>query len=124
MGNLEDLSLPLLSRRLDALEERLNMLELPTDERLAVKIDAAIRNLPPAVIRIGYTFGEDHSGDQAFFFRILLADAQSDQIMELAREARNVLAAADLRGRFAYYSFRTESEQKELKEPEWEAQRR
>ena len=111
-----------LTNRLAAVEQRLNFLELPPERRLVLKIDAAIRNLPSGVVRVGYSFGEDHTGDPAIFFRVLLGDLPAGQIKVLAGNVSRRLKEIDLQGRFAYYRFRTESEQKELNDPEWAAE--
>ena len=94
-------------------------------ERLTSALRELERSLHPDVVRIRASFETDWSGDAAIFFRIVLSDAASRQqgLAELT---------GDLSGRIfddlqlanldyvPYFNFRNESEQKQLKDPEWD----
>jgi hypothetical protein len=79
--------------------------------------------MSPDVVRIRFNFDEDWSGDPAIFFRVLLSDeARDERRHELTREVRSRLdERLDFRamGLFAYYNFRTLSEQAEMQDEAW-----
>ena len=92
-------------------------------------IEAAVRNVErefsTQVARIVYSFKEDHTGDPSIYFRILVRDefAPLDHLRELSQSISLRLmheAAIDESGLGSYFSFRSVSEQEELKEPAWD----
>ena len=94
-------------------------------ERLTNDLREMERKLHPDVIRIRSSFGEDWSSDPAIFFRIVLSDAAS-RMKNLGTLTGNIggqifdyldLAKLDY---VPYFNFRSESEQKRLKDPEWD----
>jgi hypothetical protein len=86
-------------------------------------ISEAVRLLAPDVVRIRYDIGPDWSGDWAIFFRVLVSDEASERrLRELAKQVVSHLEERlDFRsmGVFAYYNFRTVSEQDALQEEAW-----
>jgi len=93
-------------------------------ERIAQGVANAISELAPDVVRIRYSLGEDWSGEDAVFFRVLLDDSASER--SHLREVARRVAATIFRevqptelGLQAYFNFRSESEQERLKEEEW-----
>lgn len=82
-------------------------------------------SLPPGVVRVRYSLGEDWSGDPAIFFRVLLSDDASrrEDLGQFTSDIRNFIAdhlrLADL-DHFPYFDFRSESEQEQLKDPDWD----
>lgn len=82
------------------------------------------RLLHPSVQRIRFEIGQDWSGDWSIFFRILLSDEASRE-----HNLRGIAAQVEQRlsekidfpalGIFAYFNFRSQSEQAELREPAW-----
>ena len=76
------------------------------------------------VVLIRYDLGEDWSGDPAIFFRVLLSDeASKDHNLRttVQRFTSTILAEIDPLdlGLQPYFNFRSESEQRELKEEAW-----
>ena len=94
--------------------------------QLAEAVAWAERVLAPlGVIRIRHTVGEDWSGEPAVYFRVLLSDAASDPA-RLRDVTRNIEAVIDREvdplnawGLFAYFNFRSQSEQAVIQEPAW-----
>jgi hypothetical protein len=89
---------------------------------LVEKLNFVQRFIPPEVVKWDYTFDTDWSGDPAIFFRVVLTDAASDpQTLGKATTAfTNAIAQNvdpfndwDL---LPYYSFRSQSEQANLKD--------
>ena len=95
--------------------------------RTKPQINAAIREvvnlLAPDVVYIRYEIGDDWSGDSAIFFRVLLSDdASKNRLREITTQVESHLAERldfSAMGVFAYYNFRSESEQAMLREPAW-----
>jgi len=80
--------------------------------------------LAPDVVRINYSFGSDWTGDPSIFFRVLLSDAASRprNLPEIAQNVESCLMSevrSDELGVHAYFNFRGESEQANLREPAW-----
>lgn len=81
------------------------------------------------VVRIRWSFDEDWSGDNAVFFRVVLTDQAAPELnmaeagyRKLKHLEESVRKHCQLE-RFVlnvYFNFRSESEQKSLREPEWE----
>lgn len=86
-------------------------------------ISEVVRLLAPDVVRIRFDFGEDWSGDPAIFFRVLLSDEAAERrLHEVTRRVVQALEdQVDFRslGLFAYYNFRSVSEQAVLREEIW-----
>lgn len=104
---------------------------MPTIHRGLVhehQIDEAVRRaenaLHPDVVRIRYSFGDDWSGEEAVFFRVLLADSASERgrLRDTARKASMMITQEvqpDSLGLQSYFNFRSQSEQEQLGEPAW-----
>jgi hypothetical protein len=94
--------------------------------QIATAVRKAARALAPDVVRIRYSLTFDSTGSEAIFFRILLSGRASkpDHLYQTAqRITAKILRTVDPRERFgieAYFNFRSESEQAELREASWE----
>ena len=94
--------------------------------QIATAIQRATHALAPEVVRIRYALTFDSTGSEAIFFRILLSDRASkpDHLYETAeRITTKILKTVHPQERFgieAYFNFRSESEQAELRESSWE----
>ncbi len=93
----------------------------------AQKVDEVAKKFPAEVVRIRHSFSRDWDGDPAIYFRILLTEkARRDhRLSELTERIGNTLVDdLALYEQFSeyipYFSYRTETEQDELKDPEWE----
>lgn len=79
------------------------------------------------VVRIRYNIEEDWSGSPAIFFRVVLTNeaSKSNQLLEVSRRVKakieDEVKLSDLGLQF-YFNFRSESEQKQLKENDWDEQ--
>ena len=88
------------------------------------RVKAIARKLAPDVVRIRYNIGSDWTGDSSIFFRILLSDEASreERLAEVADRVESrlleALKPAEL-GLLAYFSFRSQSEQADLREEAW-----
>jgi hypothetical protein len=78
--------------------------------------------MPPAVVNWRFTVGNDWSGDPAIFFWIVLSDEASNpsklrQVTSaIARTITKKIDPLNQWGLIPYFSFRSQSEQAELKE--------
>jgi hypothetical protein len=78
------------------------------------------------IIHIRYSFGTNWNGYPAIYFRTLLPDAvadNDDRLGDVGRRVRRELAERwNLLDwdRTPYFNFRSQSEQAELKDPEWD----
>ncbi len=86
---------------------------------LSQKIAALAASLAPDVLYIRWNEGKDWEGKPALFFRVLLSDDAGQCNKTFDRIQRSVVALLSEDQRFPYFNFRTESEQRELNEPEW-----
>ena len=86
---------------------------------LSQKIAALAASLAPDVLYIRWNEREDWEGQPALFFRVLLSDDAGQRNKTFDRIQRSVVALLSDDQRFPYFNFRTESEQRELNEPEW-----
>jgi hypothetical protein len=86
-------------------------------------VSEVVRLLAPDVVHIRYDVDQDWSGDRAIFFRVILSDeASGTRLREVAAKVVSRLAERlDFRsmGFFAYYNFRSVSEQAVLREEAW-----
>ena len=101
---------------------------LPRESIILSEIDngvkAAADALAPDVVRIRYDLSEDWSGAPSIFFRIVLRDdalINADQWELSQRISHRILSEvqSDELGLQPYFSFRSVSEQAQLKEPAW-----
>jgi hypothetical protein len=89
-------------------------------------VKAAEEKFAPDVVRIRYHSGFDWNGDPAVFFRILLSDAASrrENLGHITESVHRELSDEFLRlgdsEYFPYTTFRSKSEQDNLKDPQWE----
>src|SRR5258708_2149495 len=92
------------------------------------QINAAVTDvsseLSPSVRKIRYEIGEDWTGQEAIFFRVLLSDDASKpgNLRKIApRVVWRMSDRLDLPslGLFPYFDFRSEAEQAVLKETAW-----
>ena len=83
----------------------------------------AAKRFRPDVIRIRYSIGEDWFGDPSIFFRILLSSGASrfenlGKVMDPIRTwIKDALSDLD---HIVYFDVRSEEEQEELKDPQWD----
>ena len=87
-------------------------------------IAEVVNEIAPSVVHIRCEIGEDWSGDPAIFFRVLLSDDASK-----AKNLNDVTSRVEQRmaekvdfsaiGLFAYFNFRSQSEQAKMREPAW-----
>lgn len=93
-------------------------------ERIADGVAKAAAALATEVAWIRYELREDWSGEDALFFRIVLKDSASDlaTIGEVSERVREELYS-DVQplelGLQPYFRFRSESEQRQLKDKAW-----
>lgn len=92
--------------------------------RITQSLATATNTLAPDVVHIRFDLGEDWSGARAVFFRVLLRDKASElpQLREVSRRVRGTVfkeVQPDELGLEAYFNFRSESEQAEMKEQSW-----
>jgi hypothetical protein len=102
---------------------------VPTEVRKDAQITAAIRTVlseeAPRVRYIRYTIDKDPTNDEwAVFFRVLLSDEVASRTRRLEagnRVISRIMDELDLPnlGMMPHFSFRTESEQAELKDRDW-----
>ncbi len=94
-------------------------------QQLDAEIAKALPLLGRNVAHINYSLGEDWSGDPSIFLRVLLTDqaAAPDGLGARTRDIRNALEQSvgffEKWGVLPYFSFRSQSEQEDLKDPEW-----
>jgi hypothetical protein len=99
-----------------------------TDAEKQTQIGAAVeevaREMSPWVRRIRFKIDEDWLGQEAVFLRVLLSDeaVKDEHRMGVVRQIRNkaserIIPRFDL---FPHFSFRSESEQEEMKDPTWD----
>src|ERR1700691_6280510 len=93
----------------------------------AHKVDEVAKKFPDEVVRIRHTFSRDWDGDPAIYFRILLTDQarRGHRLSQLTELIGNILVDdLALYEQFSeysrYFSYRTKTEQDEIKDPEWE----
>lgn len=98
-------------------------------DRLSARVAELAHRLPRAVRRIRYNLGEDWSGDPVVFFRVLLSDPacrRQDRLYALTKRLQAEIEAGvglDLWTRgmpYPHFTWRSESEQRLLKEKSWE----
>jgi hypothetical protein len=88
------------------------------------RVKKAMRKMAPDVIHIRYELRSNSSDQDSIFFRVVLSDEASSEanLPEVARRVREELRKSidfSQFGLFTYFSFRSLSEQNELKEPAW-----
>lgn len=94
-------------------------------QQLASDIERARLKLGPEVVRLRYNVGEDSGGDPAIFFRIVLTDEtiRRETLGPLVRSIKESVMqecrSIDDWGLFPYFSFRSESEEDQIKDPTW-----
>ncbi|MBM3753528.1 MAG: hypothetical protein FJW38_06070 [Acidobacteria bacterium] len=95
-------------------------------EKIAKDFARAVKKFPKGtVVHAKYRIGEDSTGDPAIYFNIVLSDEASrdESLSGVTRRIRNILSDEmnpyDNWGLFPYPSFRSETEYKTIKDPEW-----
>jgi hypothetical protein len=94
----------------------------------AQRVDEVAKKFPAEVVRIRHSFSRDWDGDPAIYFRIVLTDeaVRRQPLTELTHGIRNALIKdlalyeSEYSLYIPYISYRTVSEQEQIKEPEWE----
>ena len=84
------------------------------------RVEAALK---PDVVRIRWDYGEDWAGRDALFFRVVISeDAAAHRLREVLPPLWRSLGGHALgTGRFGYVNVRSESECRQLNDPEWMA---
>jgi len=82
--------------------------------------------LRPDVKRIMYSIEPDWTGEESLFFRIILSDPASEppRLYITTRRVQLTIKKeikADELDLQTYFSFRSESEQAEMRDPDWDA---
>ena len=81
--------------------------------------------LVPEVVRIRYTLGNDWSGEPAVFFRVVLTNDASkrDRLFEVTSRVSSLverqIEPLEQWGVLPYFTFRSQLEQDQLREPAW-----
>lgn len=94
--------------------------------RFASAVAEAGRALISQTVRIRYTLEDDWSGEPAVFFRIVLPDDACghgrlyDVTSRISAEIVRRIEPLELWGVLPYFNYRSQSEQAQLKDPEWE----
>jgi hypothetical protein len=93
------------------------------------QLDQAIAELKPAlgpdVVCLTYTLGQDWTGDNAIFFRIVLSDRASrrDELHKATEQMEDAimlrLEPLEQWGVLPYFSYRSQAEQAVLQEAPW-----
>lgn len=88
------------------------------------RVKALARKLAPDVVRIRYDIALDSTDKEAIYFRVLLSDdaSREERLGEVAGGVRAELSKKlrlDDLGLMWYASFRSESEQAMMKDPDW-----
>ncbi len=94
----------------------------------AQRVEEVAKKFPDEVVRIRHSFSHDWDGDPAIYFRIMLTDQalSHHHLTQLTGAIKNALIKdlAFYQSEYAiyipYFNFRTEAEQKQLKDPAWE----
>ena len=98
--------------------------ELRKDTQINAAIQTVLREMSPWVRHIRYRIEKDWSDDWTVFFRVVLSDEAADRkhLRDVTSRVRSRLTdELDLPnlGMFTVTSFRSESEQAELNDPDW-----
>jgi hypothetical protein len=99
-------------------------LSMPRQQEIEAIVAATKTKLQPLVQHIRWDFGQDWSGDSALFFRIVLPDStmrgrhRHRNTEQVRRHLLDRVRPEDS-GLLAYFSFRGQAEQAELREAAW-----
>lgn len=96
---------------------------LVRQDEIAAKVAGVRQKLGPDVLNINYDIAQDWTGEWAIFFRVLLSDeASAHRLSEVTTAIERRLSdAIDFPSldTFAYFNFRSRSEQDVLREEAW-----
>jgi hypothetical protein len=90
------------------------------------EIKSAVGKLGPEAVHVSYSIGADSTGEPSVFFRIVLADAAigEDTLTEITGRIATILLdevrPIENWGLHPHFNFRSQSEQRRRKDPEWE----
>ena len=93
--------------------------------QLATDVERAKLKLGTEVVRVRHNVGADTSGDPSLFFRVILKDSsiREDTLADLTGQIAAVffdeLRPYENWGLIPYFSFRSESEQSQRNDLEW-----
>ncbi len=88
-------------------------------------IKTAVSKLGPEATHVSYSLAEDSTGVPSIFFRIVLTDtaAREENLAEATRQIAthllNEIRPIEDWGLHPYFNFRSVSEQRRRKDPEW-----
>ncbi len=95
--------------------------------QLDAEIKNAIAKLGPEAVHVSYSLKEDSTGEPSLFFRVVLTDEAAQEVNLLhategiSRAIFNEVRPIENWGLFPYFNYRSHSEWKRLKDPEWAA---
>jgi hypothetical protein len=93
--------------------------------QLDAEIKSAVGKLGPEAVHVAYNLGADSTGEPSIFFRIVLADAaaREETLTEITGRIATILfdevRPIENWGLHPYFNFRSQSEQKRRRDPEW-----
>lgn len=93
-------------------------------QEIEAALDTVAKNLAPDVVRIRFSLGQDWTGEDAIFFRVVLSDpaSASRRLLRVTqRVTEAIMDAVQPRalGLEPYFNFRSATEQAELREEAW-----
>ncbi len=97
-----------------------------SDQEMQRKVEEIRQSFGGDVATIRYSPGINWIGDPALYFRILLPDSVANnrgRLADVTERVRDELfdqLGLAMRERASYFNFRSQSEQAELKDPEWD----
>ncbi|MBL8217028.1 MAG: hypothetical protein JNK87_40285 [Bryobacterales bacterium] len=95
------------------------------DTKLQEAVARVAATLGPEVVRVRYAFGQDWAGAESLFFRVVVSDRASRRgvIGRVSEQVRQAIVS-EVRpweyGLQYYFDFRSDSECKELEDPDWD----
>jgi hypothetical protein len=92
--------------------------------RIRGVVERIAKALSSEVVGIRYDLADDWMGNVSFFFRIILTDKASnpENLRDVSRRVTNRIRTEtklEQAGLQTYFSFRSQSEQAKLKDPDW-----
>src|SRR4051812_38989012 len=96
------------------------------ETEFASAVEEVERALAPEVVRLRYSFGDDWTGEPSVFFRVLFSDDAASRLDKLGELVNEISFTVDMQleplekwGVLAYYRFRSQAEQAQMKDPAW-----
>ncbi len=106
--------------------QKLQRVSLYVDEgAIREGVERAAKALAPDVVRIRFNLGEDWTGDDSIFFKIVVSDKAGRQVMNsdlnwrVKAALRREIEPEEL-GLIDYFNFRSVSELAQMNEKDWD----